>query len=129
VIDFVSELVAALRSAPVQSTMREMIVAAIRIELEATVSEPDRLVDADEAAGILGMSVAAVRKAALRGTLPCQRVGRRLRFRVRSLIRRANETSQVRRRGRELPPARSFEAASTGSAPTPLKTTALSRIG
>jgi hypothetical protein len=75
VIDFVSELVAALRSAPVQSTMREMIVAAIRIELEATVSEPDRLVDADEAAGILGMSVGAVRKAALRGTLPCQRVG------------------------------------------------------
>jgi excisionase family DNA binding protein len=97
-IDFVSELVAALRSAPVQSTMRRMIVEVMRVELEASLSEPDRLVDVDEAADILGMTPSAVRKAAYRGTLPCQRVGRRLRFRLRSLLQRPNESSSPRRR-------------------------------
>ena len=92
-IDFVSELVVALRSAPVQATMREMITEVVRVELEASLVEPDRLVDVDHAAEILGMTKDAVRKAAYRGTLPCQRVGRRLRFRLRTLVQRANSSS------------------------------------
>lgn len=97
-IDFVRELVMALKSAPVQSTLRQMLVEVIRVELEASMSEPDRLVDVDEAAEILGMTTSAVRKAAYRGTLPCERIGRRLRFRPRSLIQRANGPSSSRRK-------------------------------
>jgi excisionase family DNA binding protein len=97
-IDFVSELVAALRSAPVQSTMRQMIVEVMRVELEASSSDSDRLVNVEEAADILGMTPSAVRKAAYRGTLPCQRVGRRVRFRLRSLIQRTNGSSSLHRK-------------------------------
>lgn len=46
----------------------------------------DRLMDAAEAAERIGMSEAALRKAAARGTIPCQHKGRRLRFRLSELL-------------------------------------------
>jgi excisionase family DNA binding protein len=42
--------------------------------------------DAAEAAERLGMTEAALRKAAARGTVPFQRIGRRLRFRLSKLL-------------------------------------------
>lgn len=46
----------------------------------------DRLMDAAEAAERIGMTEAALRKAATRGTIPCQHKGRRLRFRLSQLM-------------------------------------------
>lgn len=46
----------------------------------------DKLVDVDEAATLLKMSPAALRKAAARGTIPCERIGRRLRFHTAELM-------------------------------------------
>ena len=50
--------------------------------------DPERLVGAEEAARLLDMTPAAVRKAALRGSLPSRRIGRRMRFRVGDLLAR-----------------------------------------
>ena len=49
-------------------------------ELEARVQAPKALVDAHEAGRLLGMSPAAVRAAAYRGTVKSVRIGRSLRF-------------------------------------------------
>ena len=49
-------------------------------ELEARIQAPKPLVDAREAAKLLGMSPAAVRAAAYRGTVKSVKVGRSLRF-------------------------------------------------
>ena len=46
----------------------------------------DRLLHAAEAAERIGMSEAALRKAAARGAVPCHRLGRRLRFRLSELM-------------------------------------------
>jgi excisionase family DNA binding protein len=46
----------------------------------------DRLIGAEEAATVLGMTATAVRKAAARGTIPAERLGRRLRFRLSVLL-------------------------------------------
>lgn len=58
-------------------------------ELRALVesSSPD-LLNVAQAASFLCMSPEAVRKAAARGTIPCQRIGRRLRFSRRELLKR-----------------------------------------
>lgn len=50
-------------------------------------SEPEQLLTAVEAAKLLSLSVAAIRQAAYRGTIPCVRVGRRLRFKRSELLR------------------------------------------
>jgi hypothetical protein len=52
----------------------------------AKASFADRLIGAAEAAERLGMTEAAVRKAAARGAVPCQRIGRSLRFRLSALM-------------------------------------------
>jgi hypothetical protein len=57
----------------------------LREELARTPSA-DRLMDAAEAAERLGMTEAALRKAAARGTVPCEHRGRRLRFRLSVLM-------------------------------------------
>ncbi len=60
-----------------------------RIEqLEASQAQrpPDDLVDVRGAAKLLGMTPTAVRSAAYRGSLPCVRVGTRLRFRPSDLL-------------------------------------------
>ena len=60
-------------------------------ELEArpaSPAPPEELVDAAGAARLLGMTEAAVRSAAWRGSLPVVRVGSRLRFRPSDLAGR-----------------------------------------
>lgn len=58
-------------------------------QLEAMVAKPqaEDLLDADAVAKRLGMTPKAVRQAAWRGSLPCVRVGRQLRFRPSQLPR------------------------------------------
>jgi excisionase family DNA binding protein len=69
------------------------IVASVLHEIRTIVREEiakasfaDRLMDATEAAERLGMTEAALRKAAARGTIPCLHLGRRLRFRLSELM-------------------------------------------
>jgi hypothetical protein len=59
------------------------------IVMEVLPAQPDpleHLVDSRAAAKVLGMTQAALRQAVYRGTIPCEIVGRRLRFRP-SLLR------------------------------------------
>lgn len=69
------------------------VVAELRAKVEelearlASPTEPENLVDMKGAAKLLGMTVTAVRSAAYRGSLPCLRVGSRLRFRPSDLLR------------------------------------------
>ena len=49
-------------------------------------SETEPLIDAHAAGKLLGMSAAAVRAAAFRGTLPSHHIGRLLRFRSSELV-------------------------------------------
>jgi predicted DNA-binding transcriptional regulator AlpA len=74
-----------LGSPAIRDGVFERIRAIIREEI---VRAPfaDRLLEASEAAERLGMSEAALRKAAARGTVPCRRIGRRLRFRLSELL-------------------------------------------
>ena len=58
----------------------------------------DRLLDVPEAAERIGMTESALRKAVARGTIPCQRMGRRLRFRLSELMVEA-EARRAHRRG------------------------------
>ena len=76
--------------------------AAIFGEIRAIVREEiahapfsDRLMGAAEAAERMGLTEAALRKAASRGTVPSHRVGRRLRFRLSELLGGADD-KQVR---------------------------------
>ena len=87
-IDLTDDLTAALASPKVQEELRRMVASVLRAELRALPAGGDRLVGADEAAQILGMTEAAIRKAAARGTLPTERIGRRLRFRLSALLAR-----------------------------------------
>ena len=65
----------------------------------AKASFADRLMDAPEAAERLSMTEAALRKAAARGTIPCQHLGRRLRFRLSELMGEAEVRRDHRRGG------------------------------
>jgi excisionase family DNA binding protein len=59
------------------------------VELESRLTAPpanDTLLDTAGAAKLLAMTPEAVRQAAYRGTIPCVRVGRRLRFRRSELL-------------------------------------------
>ncbi len=81
--DALVELVrAALRDPAVRADILELVSSAAPVNDTAT--EP--LLDAVEAAKILGMTPPAVRAAAYRETLPCVRVGRLLRFRRSELL-------------------------------------------
>jgi excisionase family DNA binding protein len=73
---------AALRDPAVRADILELVSSAVPVNDTAT--EP--LLDAVEAAKILGMTPPAVRAAAYRETLPCVRVGRLLRFRRSELL-------------------------------------------
>lgn len=86
-IDLSTELASALASAEVKEALAEVVRGVIRQELRGeTLAKDDHFVDAEEAARFLGMTVGAVQKAAARGTLPCRRFGRRLRFRLSELV-------------------------------------------
>jgi excisionase family DNA binding protein len=52
-----------------------------------------------EAAERLGMTESALRKAVARGTIPCQRLGRRLRFRLSELMVEAEARQAYGRSG------------------------------
>ena len=69
--------------------IREVIFDEIRAIVRQEIAQApfaDRLMDAAEAADRLGMTEAALRKAAARGTVPCEHRGRRLRFRLSVLM-------------------------------------------
>jgi len=80
----------------------------VRNEIRAIVQEvvgepsplPERFVDTEAAAEFLAMSPAALRMAAFRGTIPCSRMGRRLRFRLSDLATWVAEPARMRRRQR-----------------------------
>lgn len=88
-IDLTDDLTAALASPKVQEELRRTVASVVRAELRALPAGGDRLVGAEEAATVLGMTATAVRKAAARGTIPAERLGRRLRFRLSVLLARA----------------------------------------
>jgi excisionase family DNA binding protein len=80
-IDLRAEILSALDSPAFRRELANLVRTAVREERPAPVDEG--FIDAKSAADLLGMTVGAVRKAAFRGSLPCHRVGRKLRF-VRS---------------------------------------------
>jgi excisionase family DNA binding protein len=81
-IDLVRE---ALRDPGVKAEVRA-IIADVADESEKQMT-PEPLVDAVEAARLLGMTAEAVRKAAYRRSIPSVKIGRRYRFRPSELIR------------------------------------------
>src|SRR5262245_17108480 len=85
VIDLVAELTNWLRSTDARSLIREIVAEGVRSEIHRSLD--DELVDVEHAAGILNMSSGALRKAVERGQVPCERIGRRLRFRRMDLLR------------------------------------------
>ncbi len=84
-IDLEQELVAALGAQRVVATFEELIRRIVRDEL-ARAGFGDELIDVPRAARLLSMTEGAVTKAAERGTLPCVRIGRRLRFKPAELL-------------------------------------------
>jgi hypothetical protein len=69
----------------IRAALLDDIRTIVREEL-ARMPSSDRLMDAAEAAERMGMTEAALRKAAARGTIPCEHRGRRLRFRLSVLM-------------------------------------------
>ncbi len=88
-IDLRAEIVEALRSPDVVEVLIEIVRTSVRGELDRVLR--DELVDAKEAARILSMTEGAVRKAAARGSIPCRRIDRRLRFRRSELLALGSE--------------------------------------
>lgn len=88
VLDLEKELAAALGAPSVIRALEELVRRVVREEL-VHAGIGDDMLDVPRAANLLGMTAAAVSKAASRGTLPCVRVGRRLRFRRADLIARS----------------------------------------
>jgi hypothetical protein len=85
-LDIAGELIAAFSSPKIEDLIRRIVADAMRAELRASPLAADRLVDAEEAGKLLGMSAAAVRKAAVRGQIPSRKVGRRRRFAIGELL-------------------------------------------
>lgn len=83
--DLSEDLAIAFGKPHVQEILHAIVKRAIDSAMR-TEAPTDRLVDASEAACMLGMSVAAVRKAAIRGAIPCVRLGLRVRFRPAQIL-------------------------------------------
>ena len=75
----------ALTSPEVRAAIFDEIRTIVREEL-ARMPFSDRLMDVAEAAERMGMTEAALRKAAARDTIPCEHRGRRPRFRLSVLM-------------------------------------------
>jgi len=88
VLDLEKELASALGSPSVLRALEELVRRVVRDEL-VHAGVGDEMLDVPRAANLLGMTAAAVSKAASRGTLPCVRLGRRIRFRRADLIARS----------------------------------------
>ena len=84
-IDLTGELTAWLRSIDARTLMKEIVAEAVQTEIRGALE--DELIDVERAAAMLDMSEGALRKAVERGQVPCQRVGKRLRFRRADLLR------------------------------------------
>lgn len=63
-----------------------------QLEAKLRPAETESLVGVDRAAQLLGMTPTALRSAAYRGSIPCVKVGRRLRFVPSRLVRACSET-------------------------------------
>jgi excisionase family DNA binding protein len=99
VIDLTAELAAALASPRVREALTEIMREAVRREIRSVSGDNERLIDVEEAARLLHMSVAAIRKAVFRGTIPCSRLGRRLRFRLSEIVSFSGQGSTNQARG------------------------------
>ena len=84
-IDLGAEMSEWLRSPEIRKELQALVREAVRAEIRDILDS--ELLTSDQAAGLLGMTPAAVRKAVERGQLPCVRLGRRLRFRRSELLR------------------------------------------
>ena len=94
-LDLTHELTAWLRSTDARTLMKEIVAEAVQSEIRGALE--DELVDVEGAAALLDMTQGALRKAVERGQIPCQRVGKRLRFRRADLLSRADRgTPQLR---------------------------------
>jgi excisionase family DNA binding protein len=87
IIDLAQELPKTLRHPEVRDYFRDLVADVVREQLrDPTNQNPGQLLTADEAATLVGMTPSALRRAAERGTIPCRRIGRRLRFRRGDLL-------------------------------------------
>lgn len=84
-IDLVAELRLALTAPDVRAVIADIVADAINTALKG-LPMMDDLLDVPAAAKVVSMTPAALQKAALRGTIPAVRIGRRLRFRRRDLL-------------------------------------------
>jgi hypothetical protein len=80
------DMVAAVKEALRDSDVREQIRTIVLEVSPSPANDVEDLLDARGAAAYLGMTPAALRMAVYRGTVPCVRVGRRLRFRRSQLV-------------------------------------------
>jgi len=88
-LDFRTEIEQGLNGSLQRQETRRLLAEIIQEAVGAAVakanSDPDQLVDVEEAAKRLGMTRGAVFKAVERGKLPAKRIGRRIRFRLGDL--------------------------------------------
>ncbi len=70
-----------MRDPSVRAELRSLMQEAVRAENDRRQPGPDEMVDTKEAARLSGRSIAALRQAVWRGSIPVHRVGRKLRFR------------------------------------------------
>lgn len=96
-LDLEKELATALSSPAVQSALEDIVRRVVRDELSRT-TVGNALVDVEQAAELLSMTPASVRKAAQRGTIPCIRIGRRVRFRRHELLDLSPRPRRIRAR-------------------------------
>ena len=82
------DIVAAVKEALRDSAVRDQIRSIVLECAPPLANDVDDLLDARTAATFLSMTPAALRMAVYRGSIPCVRIGRRLRFRRSELARR-----------------------------------------
>ena len=82
------DIVAAVKEALRDEDIRDQIRAIVMESAPPPANDVDDLLDVRAAAAFLGMTPATLRMAVYRGTIPCLRVGRRLRFRRSELVAR-----------------------------------------
>lgn len=82
VIDLVAAVKEALRDSSVRDQIRSIVIECA----PKPANDVEELLDTPAAAAFMRMTPAALRMAVYRGTIPCLRVGRRLRFRPSALL-------------------------------------------
>jgi len=84
-VDLSSSLAAWFASKDTQEHISRLLREALKAELAELLD--GELLDVSQAAKLLSMTPGAVRKAVGRGSIPCVRIGRRLRFHRSTLLR------------------------------------------